>query len=245
LTKQDLHLHTDTNVEIDGRKLRWRYRLRVSLFIFGVACALLVLSAGYEAIRTLTDLEEVERARDQWQRPGEIIQKLNLKEGSVIVDLGSGVGYFALKLSRVVGQSGKVLPVDIKKFPLRVLKTRAFFQGEHNLNVILGEPDDPHLPAGSVDAVLVLNTYHELTHPAVILDHLFRSLRPGGRLVIIDRGPSVAHEAGLESGDHAIASIEVETTLRGQGFEVIERNDHFTQQPGDGLWWIILAQKPS
>lgn len=187
----------------------------------------------------------MERARDQWQRPGEVIQKLNLKEGSVIVDLGSGVGYFSLKLSRVVGKSGKVLPVDIKKFPLRVLRTRAFFEGEHNLDVILGEPDNPHLPTGRVDAVLILNTYHELTHPALILDHLFRSLKPGCRLVIVDRGPSVAHEPAPESEDHAIASIEVEATLRRQGFEVIERDDHFTNQPGDGLWWIIVAQKPS
>ena len=235
----------ETDAEIDGRKLRWRYRRRVSLFIFGTACTLLVLSAGYEAIRTLTNLEEVERARDQWQNPNEILQKLNLKEGSVTVDLGSGVGYFALKLSGVVGKSGRVLAVDIKKFPLRVLKTRAFFVRAHNLDAILGEPDDPHLPTASVDAVLVLNTYHELRHAAVILDELFRSLKPGGRLVIVDRGPSVAHETGLESEDHAIASIEVEKTLRRQGFKVIERDDHFTQQPGDGLWWIIVAQKPS
>jgi len=232
----------ETNAEIDGRKRRWRYRLRVSLFILGTVCTLLVLSAGYEAIRTLTNLEEVESARDQWQRPSEIIQKLNLKEGSVTVDLGSGVGYFALKLSLVVGKSGRVLAVDIKKFPLRVLKTRAFFEREHNLDAILGEPDDPHLPTESVDAVLVLNTYHELNHPAKILDQLSRSLKPSGHLVIVDRSPSSAHGMGPESEDHAVASVEVETTLRRQGFEVIQRDDHFTEQPGDGLWWIIVAR---
>jgi ubiquinone/menaquinone biosynthesis C-methylase UbiE len=244
LPKIRLHLHTETNRKVDERKLRWRYRLRVSLFIFVVICTLLVLSAGYEAIRSLTNLEQVERARDQWQRPSEVIEKLNLKEGSVVVDLGSGVGYFTLKLSRVVGKSGKVLPVDIKKFPLWVLRTRAFLKREHNVDVILGEPDDPHLPTGSVDAVLILNTYHELTRPAVILDQLSRSLKSGGHLVIVDRAPSVGHDMDLEFEDHAVASLAVEATLRRQGFEVTERDDHFTEQPDDGLWWTIVARKP-
>ena len=239
-----LHLYPETNAEINDRKLRWRLRLRVSIFIFGVAVTLLVFSAGYDAIRTLTDLEQVERARDQWQRPSEITQMLNLKEGSIVADVGSGVGYFTLKLSRVVGKSGKVLAVDIKKFPLCVLRTRAFLEGERNIDSILGESDNPHLPSAGVDAVLVLNTYHELTHPALILNLLSRSLKPGGHLVIVDRGP-LAQAKGLESKDHAVASDEVETALRRQGFEIIQRDDHFTQQPVDGLWWIIVARKPS
>lgn len=186
----------------------------------------------------------MERTCDQWQRPGEIIRELNLKEGAVVVDLGSGVGYFTLKLSRVVGKSGKVLPVDIKKFPLYVLRTRAVLERESNVDVILGEPDDPHLPTG-VDAVLVLNTYHELIRPAEVLDHLFRSLKPAGRLVIVDRGPSAGHQTELEPEDHAIASVKVEADLRRQGFEVIQPDDHLTEQPADGLWWIIVARKPA
>jgi len=188
-------------------------------------------------------LEQVERARDQWQRPSEIIQKLNLRGGNVVVDIGSGVGYFTFKLSHVVGKSGKVLPVDIKEFPLCVLRTRGFLMGDRNIDAILAEPDDPHLPPAEVDAVLVLNTYHELTHPALILDQLSRSLKPGGHLVIVDGGPSAGHETG-KSEDHAVASEEVEATLRRRGFEVLQRHDQFTQQPGDGRWWIILARKP-
>jgi predicted methyltransferase len=237
------HLHPESNAKIDERKLQWRYRIRVSIFIFAVAVTLLGLSAGYDAIRTLANLEQVERIRDQWQRSSEIIQNLNLKDGSVVVDLGSGVGYFTLKLSRAVG-TGKVLPVDIKKFPLCVLRTRAFLERERNVDVILGEPDDPHLPPAGVDAVLVLNTYHELNHPARILEQLSQSLKPGGHLVIVDRSPSSGHQMGNESEDHTVASVEVETTLRRQGFEVIQRDDHFTEQPGDGLWWIIVARKP-
>jgi predicted methyltransferase len=237
-------MRTETNAEIYERKLRWCYRLLVSLFILAVAVTLLILSAGYDAIRTLANLEQVERARDQWQRPGEIIQQLNLKEGSIVADVGSGVGYFTLKLSRVVGKSGRVMPVDIKKFPLCVLRTRAFLEREPNIDTILGEPDDPHLPPAGVDAALLLNTYHELAHPAMLLNQLSRSLKHGGHLVIVDRGPSTGHEMDIESEDHAIASNEVESTLRRQGFEVIERDDHFTEEPGDGLWWIIVARKP-
>ena len=208
---------------------------------------LVVLSTLYDAIQTLGRLEAVERERDQWQRPTEVIEELNLKEGNVVVDLGSGVGYFALKLSGVVGKSGKVLPVDILKFPLAVLRTRALINGQHNIDVILGEPNDPRLPTGTVDAVLIANTYHELTDPQNILGHVLQSLKPGGRLVILDRAPRSQNGESRsdEAEHHHISPAPVEAEIRGSGFQIVKREDHFIDQPGDDqLWWIIVARKP-
>jgi ubiquinone/menaquinone biosynthesis C-methylase UbiE len=192
-------------------------------------------------------LEQVERERDQWQRPADVIQELKLNKGSVVVDLGSGVGYFALKLSRNTGKSGKVVAVDIQKFPLYVLRTRALAAGQHNIAAVLGKPDDPHLPDNSIDAVLIANTYHELDNPNVVLQHLLRSLKPGGRLVVVDHGPrSEEGEQGeVEAEHHEIAPSLVESDIRKEAFEIVRREDQFTVQPEGGhIWWLIVARKP-
>jgi ubiquinone/menaquinone biosynthesis C-methylase UbiE len=240
-------LNSEIRTDIDECKLRRKYRIRVAIFVLSVGLALVVLSTGYDAIRTLSNLETMEHERDQWQRPGDVIQELNLKKGNVVVDLGSGVGYFALKLAPSVGRSGKVLAVDIQKFPLRVLRIRAVLSVEDNIDTILGESDNPHLPPGSVDAVLIANTYHELTHAGAVLDQLFRSLKPGGRLVIVDRGPPVGKRETPHAATkrHEIAPELVEGDIRRQGFEVVRREDHFTQQPvEDYNWWLIVSRKP-
>jgi ubiquinone/menaquinone biosynthesis C-methylase UbiE len=135
-------------------------------------------------------LKVVESERDRWQRPSDVIEALKLKQGNAVADVGSGAGYFALKLSRAVGSSGKVLAVDIRKLPLVFLWIRAFLRSQHNIRIRVGDPDDPRLPAGIVDAVLIANTYHEFANPELMLDHISRSLRLGGRLVVLDRSDS-------------------------------------------------------
>jgi ubiquinone/menaquinone biosynthesis C-methylase UbiE len=191
-------------------------------------------------------LEQVERERDEWQRPSEVIQELELKEGNVVVDLGSGVGYFALKLSRTVGKSGKVVAVDIQRFPLYVLQTRALGSGQHNFAFVLGEPDDPHLSANSIDAILVANTYHELSHPNVVLKHLLQALKPGGHLVVVDHGPPPEEELPEpEAEHHEIAPTRVESDIRKEAFEIVRREDRLTvQSEGHQVWWLIAARKP-
>src|SRR5271165_2898030 len=149
------------------------YRLRVVLFLISSLVVFALLYTMAQAIETLEQLNVVERERDQWQRPSEIIQELSLREGSVVVDLGSGAGYFALKLSTIVG-NGKVLAVDLRKVPLTFLWIRARLWKRNNVTVKLGDAHDPHLPAG-VDAVLIVNTYHELTAPEAILDRVRQS----------------------------------------------------------------------
>ena len=233
--------------ETDERRLQRLYRKRVAIFLFCVVLTIVVLSTVFDALQTWNRLEWTERQRDQWQRPSDVIQELNLKPGSVAVDLGSGVGYFTLKLSNTVGKTGKVVAVDILKFPLQVLRVRTLLSGQHNVDTILAEPDNPHLTAGSVDAVLIANTFHEIAHPSEVLDHLFQSLKPGGRLVIVDRGPPPGETESQhpDSERHEIAPDLVEDEIVKEGFEVIRRQDHFIDQPGeDNVWWLIVASRP-
>jgi ubiquinone/menaquinone biosynthesis C-methylase UbiE len=239
-------LDTDLSESLRPRAPQRQRRIRVAIFVsFGIFLAV-ILSFLDQGIQTFSRLEHVERARDRWQRPDEIIQELRPKEGSVVVDVGSGVGYFAMKLSQKVGASGKVVAVDIQKFPLLVLRTRAVIAGRHNIAVVFGEPDDPHLPSSSADAVLIANTYHELHHPEVILGKLRQALRPGGLLVIVDHaGQSQAEVSREDEAErHEIAPGLVEADLRKQGFQTIRREDHFAVQLEEGqVWWIIVACK--
>jgi len=200
---------------------------------------LILLSVVGQGLNTLDRLTLVEHERDSWQRAPEIIGQLNLRDGSRVVDVGSGAGYFTLKLSAAVGPTGNVQAVDILRLPLTFLWIRAHRSGLHNVEVVLGEPNDPHV-SGPVDAVLIANTYHELTRPGIILAHLRNAVVDGGRLVIADRIP-VRDGPQSANAEHAIDPAIVEAELRRDGFDIQSRQDHFLDQPDEGPWFLIVA----
>jgi ubiquinone/menaquinone biosynthesis C-methylase UbiE len=200
----------------------------------------------YSAVITLQRLDVVEAQRDHWQRPAEVLRALDVRDGNVVADLGSGAGYFTLKISPIVGKSGQVLAVDIRKLSLLFLWIRAVLRTPHNIQIIIGEADDPHLPTETVDAVLIANTYHEFLNPRMMLDHAFRSLRSGGRLVIVDRGPRAvyAEESREVLAGHEIPLSAVDNEVRKSGFEITGREDPFIDRAGDDPWWLLTARKP-
>src|SRR5882724_796719 len=114
-------------------------------------------------------------------------------------------------------------------------------RSQSNLRTIRGEIDDPRLPTGFADAVLIANTYHELTEPKPILRYLAESLKPGGRLVIVDRGPrsGPAESREAQAAHHELRPDLVEMEVRSAGFEIISRQDHFIDRPvDDHTWWL-------
>jgi ubiquinone/menaquinone biosynthesis C-methylase UbiE len=223
----------------DGRRLAV---LLVCVFFVGPA-----LFVGCQAVQTLRVLTLVERERDEWQRPADILQWLNVKEGSVVVDLGCGAGYFALKLSPIVGTRGTVLAEDIRRESLAFLWIRRFLRNARNVRVIRGDTGDPHLPPVPVDAVLIANTYHELDRPTTILSLMFRAMRSGGRLVVVDRGPRAngdgTHDASTKRHELRLGTAAHE--IEQSGFDVVVRDDRFIDRSGDDdVWWLIVARKP-
>jgi len=164
------------------------YRVRVALFFVLVVVMVGVLFLIYQLAQTLYQLNLAEGERDRWQRSDDVIESLKLKDGNVVADVGCGVGYFSLKLAPKVAEHGSVLAEDILGESLTFLWIRAFLHHQSNIRVIHGKLDDPHLPKGGVDAVLIANSYHEFTKPLAILDHTFRALRSDGRLVVLDSG---------------------------------------------------------
>ena len=222
-------------------ELQRAYRVRIALFLLGVVLVVLLSSVLFQGIQTLNRLEVVESERDKWQRPSDVIQALSLKDGNAVVDLGSGAGYFTLKLADAVGEHGRVLAVDIRSLPLLFLWTRALLRAQYNVKVIRAEPDDPHLSSQTVDAVLIANTYHELTDSRAILTSLSQSLVSGGRLVVVDRGPAIDRQGERE---HAVSAAMVDAEIRQHGFAIESRQDAFVSAPGDEVWWLIVARKP-
>jgi ubiquinone/menaquinone biosynthesis C-methylase UbiE len=215
------------------------HRGRLVLLLLSALVVFIAMYVLYSAIDTLRQLAVIESERDQWQRPVEVLRALDLRPGNTVVDLGSGAGYFALKLSPIVGKEGQVLAVDIRKLSLSFLWIRAFLSQKRNLHLILSDEDNPRLPPGTVDAVLIANTFHELRDPKVILDHVSRSLRAGGRLVIVDRSPP-------KNGSHVheVERSSVEAELREVGFEIVQSQDPFINRLGDDPWWLTVARKP-
>jgi ubiquinone/menaquinone biosynthesis C-methylase UbiE len=211
-------------------------RAKVALFLIAAVAILVAFNVLYQAANTLNQLDVVERERDAWQRPSDVISELNLRPGSTVADLGCGSGYFALKLSSSVGGDGKVTAIDIRRLSLTFLWIRSVLRGAHNISIVHGEPDNPHLPS-TLDAVLIVNTYHELSAPEAILNGVRQSLVPGGRLVVVDHGTEEKESGSL----HEKAASEVESELVHAGFEIMRREDRFIVQPNAGWWWLIVA----
>lgn len=123
-------------------------------------------------------------ARDAWQKPHEVIQALALSPDATVADIGAGTGYFAVRLANML-PTGKVYAVDVEPDMVRYLAERAKREGRDNLIAIAGEPGDPKLP-GKVDLVLMVDVHHHIDDRVRYFRRLKASLKPGGRIAIID-----------------------------------------------------------
>jgi predicted methyltransferase len=207
--------------------------------------ALPLLYVAWRAADTLVTLEQVERERDTWQRPGEVIAALGLRPGDRVVDLGSGAGYFSLRLAPVVGPAGRVIAVDVRREPLAFLWMRATWRRAWQIDLLLGDDTDPHLEGRTIDAVLIVNTYHELARPAEVLQHLSAVMRPEAHLVVADRRPKTGTtlSADEERANHLLHPGMAEEEIRMAGFQVERRDDTFIDRPGDAPWWLLVARR--
>ncbi|HUB82241.1 MAG TPA: methyltransferase domain-containing protein [Bryobacteraceae bacterium] len=178
----------------------------------------------------------------------EIITAMDLHAGSQAADIGAGWGDYEAALSRAVGGNGQVYAEDIAADSLKRLRQRIQKGHLRNVKVIQGVADDPKLPSGQLDAVLMVIMYHEVANPHAMLEHLKAALKPGGRLVIVDMTPhkTLSRPRGDQTKNHVIAPDTVESEVRAAGFEVVSRDDRFIDRPDEeSTRYMFVFRKPA
>ena len=166
--------------------------------------------------------------RDAWQRPDQIMDALQIGEGSVVADLGAGGGWFTVRLARQVGPNGHVFAEDIQPQMIQALDRRVTRENLRNVTTQRGTPDDPKLPASRIDVVLIVDAYHEIEHKVALLKNVSGSLKPGGVVAIINfkkdgggPGPPI---------DERVDPEQVIADARAAGFELRRRDDFLRYQ---------------
>lgn len=129
-------------------------------------------------------LERTEREKEE--EPAKLLAALDLKRGMVVADLGAGSGYHAFRIAPVVGNAGKVLAVDIQPQMLKLIADKAKAAGVTNVEPVQAAEQNPNLPTNGVDLILMVDVYHELSHPFEVTEKLVAALKPGGRLVFVE-----------------------------------------------------------
>jgi SAM-dependent methyltransferase len=128
-------------------------------------------------------LERPEREREE--QPEVLIKSLSLASTDVVADIGAGSGYFSFRLAERV-PDGRVLAVDIQPEMLDIIERRKKARSVPNVQPVLGTITDPRLPEGEVDLALMFDAYHEFSHPREMMEALYRALRPGGRVALVE-----------------------------------------------------------
>jgi len=192
--------------------------------------------------------QEDDAHRDAWQRVADVAAALGAVPGAHVADLGAGGGYFTHRLLARTGPQGRVYAVDISRSAVARLRAVLDRQGTRNADVILGRPDDPRLPFGSLDGALIVNAYHEMTEYPAMLEAIREALRPGGRLVILDNPPGdTAASRDAQTERHQIHLGLVAAEVRDAGFELLRSDPDFVADSADGhrhREWLLAARRP-
>lgn len=158
-----------------------------------------------------------------------VMDLLEISAGKTVADIGAGSGWFSVLAAGRVGATGSVVAVDISQASVDHIARRSVEENIPQLTARLGAPDDPLLAPSSVDAVLILKTYHEFERPVTMMDHLRRAVRPGGLVGVIDKNG--------HGDDHGISPETVIDECRRAGFELVSQHDFVK---GDGVDYFLI-----
>lgn len=128
----------------------------------------------------------IRNVREREERCSLMLANLGVRPGMTVCDMGCGNGFYSLKMAKMVGVEGRVLAVDIQAEMLTYLRNRFEAEAVENITPILGSLHDPRLPPNSVDVVLLVDVYHEFSHPELMLNAMRQALRPGGVVVLVE-----------------------------------------------------------
>jgi SAM-dependent methyltransferase len=166
--------------------------------------------------------------REVEEQPTRALQIIRVEPGTTVADVGAGSGYFTARLARLVGPSGRVYASDIQPGMLELIRRRLAREKITNVTIVEGLPNDPRLPENAIDLVLMVDVYHELQDPQSVLRRIAESLRPDGRLVLIEYKGEDASIPILPSHKMTVAQANIE--LEAEGFVLTTVNSTLPRQ---------------
>jgi ubiquinone/menaquinone biosynthesis C-methylase UbiE len=162
--------------------------------------------------------------REAEEAPDKALDALGIRAGMIVADVGAGTGYMTLRMARRIGPEGKAYAEDLQSEMLEKLRAKAQREKIANVETVLGTESSPKLPAGQMDLVLLVDVYHEFSQPQAMLQGIRESLKPDGRLVLLEyrkEDPKVPIKL-----EHKMSVAEVKTEVEAEGYkldQVIEK----------------------
>jgi ubiquinone/menaquinone biosynthesis C-methylase UbiE len=179
-------------------------------------------------------------ARDEKQKPGELMRSAGIRPGMTVADVGTGIGFMLPFLSKRVGPEGKVIAEDIFDDFLAAAKQRTANQKLANVTFVKGTETDPKLPEGAMDLVLALDVYHHFDFPDKMLAAIHKSLKPDGRLVIVEYYKRPEAMPGGRALTHIRLDMpDVIKEVEANHFHLIAEKEHIP----DSQYMLILTKK--
>jgi ubiquinone/menaquinone biosynthesis C-methylase UbiE len=176
------------------------------------------------------------RERVDEEDPDRALRLLRVAKGSTVADVGAGSGYFAVRLAKLVGPEGRVYASDIQPGMLELLKANVAKARVANVVPILGALTDPKLPANTMDLVIMVDVYHEFSQPQTMLARIRESLKPGGRLVLLEYRAEDPDVPIIPS--HKMTKAQVKLEVEHEGFTQLRVYDDLPRQH------LIVFAKP-
>ncbi len=165
----------------------------------------------------------IRKEREREERCSMMLANLGLKNGMTVCDMGCGNGFHALKIAKLLGSSGQVLGVDVQPNMLKLLRSRMEEQGIENVIPILGSYHNPRLPKNSVDLILLVDVYHEFSHPVHMLTAMKASLKKNGVIVLVEfraEDPDVPIKRL-----HKMSKQQINKEMKANGLQLVKQFD--------------------
>ena len=204
-------------------------KLRISAALLAMASLCVGQTPGVHPVSKRRYAQVMGAAAADWlvrperveeEHPDQALDALNLQPGSTVADIGAGVGYFTFRMAERVGPTGIVYGQDIQPEMIRLLKENMATRKVTNVRPVLGSYDDPKLPKNALDLILLVDVYHEFSEPVKMVDAMRESLKPNGRLVLLEyRGEDPRVPIRPE---HKMTLKQVRSEIEPQGFRFDE-----------------------
>jgi len=206
-------------------------------------CVLVLISAVFYSCGLFSQ-DSVE-VRDQWQHPQAVMDALRIGPGSIVADVGAGEGYFTFHLAERVGLRGKVYAEDIDNDKLETIRRRAGAEHLAQIEVLHGKADNPEFPENSLDAVLIMNAYHEFRSYDAMLRGIYKALKPGGLLGIIDSPMERSDSRSVYNTRHRIPEEVVREDVTSASFQFFRKEPGLRRPANNKDFFFLIFEKPA